>query len=368
MINRDVARTNRLFCLAPLTAALVLSIGLFAPLLAASQPRAQGAQVLTWHSFFPLDTGYRWVYTVQGPGSSHTWEVKVKGEQSAASFRSHFQLSGYFPGKDPRLVRLTILGTVLERGDDGKDYLWYEFGGRVGRTWTMDLAPGDSPTCEDGASLRIGARDEVVMVPAGQFKQVIRIDFMTKCADAGITREWFAPGVGLIRREETSIAGPVISELVYAELGEKVLPSSTYSTTLQLSSSRYVNNLMPPVDPSKLPRVSGAFIVRDRTGEPGELVFPNSCRGLQLEVRNQAGEVVLLIDTREGHGCADVVTRHDLGKEALVVPFSFKLADKDGKPLPDGAYSITAVLQNMPAAYETLRPAARALIHVTSVH
>ena len=363
MLNRDLARTNRLFCLAPLTAALVLSIGFFASLLAASQPRAQGAQVLTWHSFFPLDTGYRWVYTVQGLGSSRTWEVKVKGEQSAAPFRFHFELSGYF-GEESRLVRTTLFGTVLERGDNGKDYLWYEFGGRVGKSWVMELASGDAPTCEDGASLRIGARDEVVTVPAGQFKQVIRIDFMTKCADAGITREWFAPGVGLIRREETSIAGPVISELVYAELGEKVLPSSTYSTTLELSSSRYVNNLMPPVDPSKLPRVRGTFIVRDQTAEPGKLVFSSSCIGLQLEMRNQAGEVVLQINNTSGPLCLSVVTLVDLGKQALVVPFSFKLADKDGKPLPDGAYSITAVL----LTHGDEHPAAKALIHVTSVH
>ncbi len=368
MIDRNVTRTNRLFCLGLLTAAVIFAVGLGTPLLASSQSRAQGAQIVNWRSFFPLDTGNRWIYAVQGPiGASRTWEVKVKGERSLAPFRSYFELSGYFPPKDPRLVRVTVFGTVLERGDDGKDYLWYEFGGRVGRSWVMELAPGDSSRCEDGASLRIGARDEVVKVPAGEFKQVMRIDFMTKCADAGITREWFAPGVGLIRREETSFAGPVVSELVYAELGERVLPSSGYSTTLQLSSSGYVNNLMPPVDPAKLPRVSGAFVVRDRTGEPAELVFSRGCIGLQLEVRNQAGEVVLLVDTLQGVGCPDVITRFDLGKDALVVPFSFTLADKEGKPLPDGAYSITAILLTTQAT-NPLNPAARAVIEVKSVH
>ncbi len=361
MIDRNRARANRVFCLR--TVGLIFLVGLFTPLFAAPEPRSQGSQLVNWHSFFPLDTGYRWVYTVQGPGSSHRWEVKVKGEQSAAPFRSHFQLSGYF-GEESRLVRTTLFGTVLERGDNGKDYLWYEFGGRVGKSWVMELAPGDAPRCEDGASLRIGARDEVVTVPAGQFKQVVRIDFMTKCADAGITREWFAPGVGLIRREETSIAGPVISELVYAELGEKVLPSAVYSITLQLSSSRYVNNLMPAVDPSKLPRVSGALIVRDKTDEPGHLVFSSSCIDLKLEIRNQVGEVVLSTTALGPVGCLAVVTRVDLGKEALVVPFSFKLADKDGKPLPDGAYSLTAVL----LTHGDEHPAATAMIQVTSVH
>ncbi|RPJ51543.1 MAG: hypothetical protein EHM23_33990 [Acidobacteria bacterium] len=368
MINRDAARTNSLSFLALLTAVLILSVGVPDPLLAASQSRAQGVRMLNWHSYFPLDTGSRWVYTVHRQGfADATREVNVTGEESAAAFRSYFELSGYFGGKNPKLVRTTVFGSVVERGDDGKDYLWYDFTRRVGKSWVMELAGEDG--CEDGATLTIGARDEVLTVPAGEFKQVIRIDFITKCADAGITQEWFAPGVGLIRREESSISGPIVSELVYAELGDKIFPAAVYSTTLHLSSSRYWNAQMSIPSPAlmTLPRVSGAFIVRDTTREPGELGFPSACRDLQLEVRNQAGDVVLLVDTREGHGCADVVTRHDLGKEALVVPFSFTLADKDGKPLPDGDYSITAVLLNTPAASEALRPAARALIQVTSV-
>ncbi|MFB3903933.1 MAG: hypothetical protein ACE15E_10800 [Acidobacteriota bacterium] len=367
MSDRDFARTCRIFRLGLLAAALVFAGGAFTLLLASPQSRAHSAQALFWHSFFPLDTGNRWVYAVQGPGSaSRTWEVKVTERQAIPPFRTFFELSGYFSGKDPRLVRLSIMGRVLEIGDDGKEYLWYEFGGRVGRTWVMDLAPGNAPVCEDGALLRIGARDEVITVPAGQFKQVIRIDFMTKCSDAGITREWFAPGVGLIRREEASIAGPVVSELVYAEIAEKVFPTSAYTTALQLSSSHFVNNLMPPVDPSKLPRVRGAFVVRDRTAEPLELVFPTACRGLLLELRNEAGEVVLSINTIEGVACLAVITRVNVGKKPLVLPFSFALADKDGQPLPDGEYSLTAVLLTK-AADSPLNPAARAVIQVTSI-
>jgi len=367
MIDRDVAHTDRLFCLRLLIAALVLSIGLIAPLLASPRLESRGNQLLPWHSYFPLEPGNRWIYAVQGPGSvSRKWEVRVKGEQSVPPFRSYLELSGYFRGKDPRLVRTTIFGNVLERGDDGKDYLWYEFVGRVGKSWVMELAPGDSPTCEDGAKLTIGARDEVVTVPAGEFKQVLRIDFMTKCADAGITHEWFAPGVGLIRREESSFGGPVVSELVYAEIADKVFPASTYSTMLQLSASGYFYNLMPPVDSSKFPRVNGTFVVRDTTGAPGELVFGGCVGGLQIE-GNQAGEVVRSINTIENTVCAAVVTRIDLGKEAMVVPFSFTLADQSGKPLPDGFYSITAILLMAPAT-SPLNPAAKALIQVTSVH
>jgi len=365
MINRDAARTNSLSFLALLTAVLILSVGVLSPVLASPQARSRGAQTVDWHSYFPLDVGNRWAYTVQRQGFPlATWEVSVTGEESAAGFRSYFQLSRYFGGRKPKLVRTTVSGSVLERGDDGQDYLWYDFSRRVGKSWIMELAGLGG--CEDGATVTIGARDEVIRVPAGEFKQVIRIEFITRCADAGITQEWFAPGVGLIRREESSISGPIVSELVHAEVGGKVLPASAYSTTLQLSSPRYVNNLMPPVDLSKLPRVNGAFIVRNSTGEPLELVLPDLCSpALQLEVRNQADEVVLLTSTRpKDVGCPTAIQRLDIAKEPLVVPFSFTLADKDGKPLPDGYYTITAILYAGPPA---LRPAARALIQVTSV-
>jgi hypothetical protein len=336
-------------------------IGLFA----SSRRGTDRAQLVRLHHYFPLHTGYRWVYAIHGGLSARgTWEVNV-GDEHAGSYH---ELSGYFGRNvrtDVRMVGATLPANVVERGDNGQDYLWYEFDGRVGRSWIMRFPPGENPGCEGGATLSIGARDEVISVPAGEFKQVIRIDFITACADAGIMSEWFAPGVGLIRREESTIAGPLVSELVYAELGQTVLPEAAYSTSLILSSPRYVNNLMPPVDPSQLPRVTGVVVVRNQTDEPVELVFPSSCRGVRLDVRNQAGELVLVKSTLEGVVCAQVVERVVLTRRALVVPFSFALADEAGRPLPDGSYSLTAVLLT---GVEALQPAARAKIEVSSTH
>ncbi len=73
----------------------------------------------------------------------------------------------------------------------------------------------------------------VISVPAGEFHDVLGIDRQQMlCADAGIVSEWFAPGVSLIRRVGESIAGPVASELVKAELGSRRRPRSTYQTCL----------------------------------------------------------------------------------------------------------------------------------------
>jgi hypothetical protein len=311
-------------------------------------------------TYFPLQTGYRWVYSKAGAA---TWEVSVGERQAAAPFRAYRELSGYFG--NARVVASTLSGTVTERGSDGRDYLWYQFGALAGRSWVMQFPPGTGPSCEDGATLSIGARNEIVSVPAGTFQRVVRIDFTTPCADAGIIREWFAPGVGLIRREEITIAGPVISELVYAELGETVLPQASYGTSLILSSPRHINDLMPPVDASGFARMSGALVIRNQTAEPVEFVFPSACREVRLELRNEAGELVL---TRRfpDFPCPQVITRVVLTRRSLVVPFSFVLADESGRPLPDGPYSLTAVL--VTAAPEVLRPAVRTRIEVFSTH
>jgi hypothetical protein len=365
MMTQGIVNVNVRSRLVLLLVLLVLLVTPGALLLASPQLGADGVQFLQARNYFPLQTGHRWIYAVNGGPGTGIWEVNVGDRQATGPFRSYRELSGYF-GRGVRLVASTFSGTVLERGSDGGDYLWYQFGGQVGRSWVMRFPPGAPSSCEDGATLSIGARNQVVSVPAGEFKQVIRIDFMTPCADAGITAEWFAPGVGLIRREETTLAGPIVSELVYAELGQTALPDALYATSLLLSSPRYVNDLMPPVDPSGLPQVTGAFVVRNQTGEPAELVFPSSCRGLRLEVWNQAGELVLAKNTLEGVPCLQVITRVVLTHRSLVVPFSFLLADESGRPLPDGPYSVTAVLLTVPP--EVLRPAARAQIEVVSTH
>ena len=43
--------------------------------------------------------------------------------------------------------------------------------------------------------------------------------------DAGITDEWFARGVGLVKRSTTSIAGPRTSSLIHA-----IVAGRTYGT------------------------------------------------------------------------------------------------------------------------------------------
>jgi hypothetical protein len=309
------------------------------------------------------------VYQAAGAiGEPRTWEVRVLDRPlpiASLAGRIYLPLVGYF-ASGQREVRSDPFSNVFERSGDARDHLWYLLGAPVGTSWTLSLAAPEL-SCLAGSRLTIGARDEVVTVPAGEFHNVVRVDYSgSLCADAGITAEWFAPGVGLVRRAETTIAGPLVSDLVTAELGQVVWPRAAYEVTLQLGSPTYTNNLMPPVGPDALPRVRGALVVRNRSDLPVELVF-SGCRSVTLELRDQTGSLVLETRADDGGCCAcDNLVTVTLVRDALVLPFSFTLADPAGAPLPDGRYGLTAALDTLGG--ESLRPSARAGITVQSVY
>ena len=323
-----------------------------------------GAQTL-----FPLREGSTWTYARKGLAETSEWTAAVTAKVSAPRVHPYFTLEGYFEGM-PHAVRSDPFGSVTERSEGFRDHLWYLLGAPEGTTWTLQLAPSpqESPVadCISGARVTLAARGETMSVPAGDFERVVRVDWMSACADAGIASEWFAPGVGLIRRDELSIAGIVTSELVRAELGGVSLPRVGYVTTLSLDRPLYTNNLMPPVGPGALPTVTGSLVVQERTDAPLVLAF-SGCKSVSVAVVNEAGGTVLTARADDG-GCCECRTliEWDFARWPLVVPFAFKLAGEGGQPLPDGRYAISATLDTRDA--EPLRPAARATIEITSTH
>lgn len=349
---------------------LLAAVAVAVPATAADQPVTTRIRPeLSARAYFPLQPGFRWVYEVVGAiGARRTWQVEVLDRPAPMPLmpgHAYLPLVGYFDS-GPRNVRSDPFGNVFERSGDTRDHLWYLLGTPVGTSWELSTAPPEL-SCLAGVRLTIGARDEVVTVPAGEFRDVVRVDYSgSQCADAGITTEWFAPGVGLVRRAETTIAGPLVSNLVLAELGQTVWPRAAYETSLHLASPRYVNNLMPPVGPEALPHVQGAVVVRNRSDQPVELVF-GGCRSVTVEVRDQAGTTVRQHRADDGGCCScDNLVTVVLVRDALIFPFSFTLAGAGESPLSDGFYSLTATLDTVGS--EALRPSARAKIEVQSVY
>jgi hypothetical protein len=320
--------------------------------------------------YFPLRDGYHWVYQKSGPTGTSTWQVSVAeptGNQARPGFHA---LSGYFQGP-ARLVHSDIGGRVTEADFFGQgEYLWYQLGAMPGTTWELQWAP--SPVmmpivgCIPGSKLQLVARDETVTVPAGEFHGVVHVEFHPPCTDAGITEEWFAPGVGLVRRIETTVAGPVTSELVEADLGPVVLPLAPYATTLSLTTPRYINDFMSPVDLGPLLVVRGSFTVRNSTDTPLDLTFP-SCASATIRVENGDGKTVLTAHADDGGCCTcDGLRTVTLQRSALVLRFEFRLISDQGAQLPDGRYGVVVTLDTVDAP--PLRPSARAVIEVASTY
>jgi hypothetical protein len=352
----------------PLLAALAIVAGTLSSGAAVSQPRVRPA--LGPASYFPLNPGDHWLYERRGPaGQSSTWGVTV-GAGAPDAHAAYVTLSGYFPGA-PRQVRVGPGQRVVELDfHGGPDALWYLLGATPGTRWRLTLADlptlGPVPACISGSKLQLADRSEIVRVPAGTFRNVVRIDVGPPCADAGITGEWFAPGVGLVRREETSIAGPVISELVSATVAGRAFPAAGYETSLGLERPLLFNDLMPPVDDDSLPVVRGVFTVTNRTDIPVELVFAG-CRSVALTVSDFAGTPIVAATADDGGCCTcDSVVRLVLVRDSFSLPFSFRLATENGEPLPDGRYCVSAVLQTTDP--DALRPSAAARIEMQTVY
>jgi len=345
----------------------LVSVAAFLP----TQAGAQGhlRTVIGAGSYFPLRVGNTWTYQRSGVGGTSEWTAEVAEKQTPPRALPYHMLSGYFAGP-VHAVRSDPFGTVTERSSGYRDFLWYLLGAPVGTIWSIQLPPSPVanplPDCISGAKLTLAARSETVQVPAGEFTHVVRVDWTSACVDAGITSEWFAPGIGLIRRQETSIAGPVTSELLRADLGGVVLPRAGYVTSLSLDRPSYVNNLMPPIGPESLPTVAGSFTVNNRSDAAMALAF-SGCKSVSLAVLSEAGDVMLIARGDDGGCCAcRNLVEWDFSHGPLSIPFSVKLATGKGEPLPDGSYVVSATLETRDA--EPLRAAARARIDVTSTH
>ncbi len=355
-------RKNRLLILAAaLLAALALSF-------AAAPAQTRLASSTDVVSYFPLKVGNIWVYERASGLDRQQWRAAVTDRVAARNGVTYFSLAGYFG--PARLVRSSLRGTVSEHNPDGReDNLWYLLGAPVGTAWVLELEPlptlGPMADCISGSKAVVASRSEVVRVPAGEFRGVVRVDYRSPCADAGLVSEYFAPNVGLVRRVENSFAGPVTSSLVRAQLGDREVSHLPYSSTLSLDSPVYVNNLMPIVGPDSLPTVRAVYELRNRTDVPVELVF-SGCKSVTFEVLDGAGEVVARASGSDGGCClCDNVFRFTLANDALTIPASFKLATPEGRPLPDGEYAVRATLDSLETRQ---RPSAKVTIRVKSIY
>lgn len=312
-------------------------------------------------SQFPLQVGNEWVY---GPTTvfpyAYRMRVEVPDRVTESNGQSYFVLRGYLGQPEffpDRLVATRRDGVVSEFNPDGtEENLWYLLNAPVGTTWTFHLEPlpPDDPLddCRDGTTARIGSRTEVVEVPAGRFSDVVRVDFLGGgCYDAGVLGEFFAPGVGLIRRVENSFYGPETVDLLWAKVGGEVLPRLPYTTALSLDRAVYLQDPVATA-PSAAPTLTALFTLRNATAHPLSFTF-DGCKSATVSLTNEVGEVVLVSRATDGGGCCGCAPQFvfRLVNDTLVLGASIRLVTHDNHPLPLGRYTAVATLEDLgPAA------------------
>lgn len=164
--------------------------------------------------YFPVARGNTWVYR-DAAGAEQT--IDIDSTRAVSGVRN-YRLRG-FNGAS-HWIRQTTTGRVYA----GTTRLWYRFDGAVGTTWTFAVA-GSSIPGSNGARVQVVSRDESLTVPAGTFSTVHLRWRASGVADAGVTDEWFARGVGLVKRTEQSFAGPRSRVLVRATISGAAIPS-----------------------------------------------------------------------------------------------------------------------------------------------
>ena len=232
--------------------------------------------------YFPLQVGNWWEYEVIRHGTVvNRYRVEVLRRVYSYHYFSFYAVAKYFPNIPPaeRLLCRTYANTVLEWPLDQRcPNLLYRLGASAGSTWTFVLDGGEP--CYSPLSATIGSRSEKVSVPAGDFGRCIWIVYGHACSDAGLEAEWFAPGVGLVKRVETTFAGPVETVLTQACVNGEIIPGlhlpDGFGVLVKSDAPSYVNNLMPPG--RILPVLTATLVVFNYGEIPATFGFSSSQR------------------------------------------------------------------------------------------
>ena len=296
--------------------------------------------------YFPLQVGNYWKYEKRW-GSNVLEEYKVEVLRRAYSYHyfTFYWLAGYFPHTPPeqRLVCRTYSNNVFEWSRNSYWLnLWYKLGSAVGTRWRFVLEGGNP--CNSPLLATLASRTETVTVPAGTFANCVKVVYSEHgCADAGMTAEWFAPGVGLVKREDTSIAGPMETVLVEARVDGHIHPRDRLLAGLGVivksDAPVYTNNLMPPV--VALPVLEAGLVVFNFGEHPVTFHFTSSQR-FDFVIRNSDGKE--MYRWSDGRGFLTVMGSETLNNDMLKYNVRIPLDLGNLEHYPDGLYTLEGIL------------------------
>jgi hypothetical protein len=212
------------------------------------------------------------------------------------------------------------------------------------RPWVAFATPegGSFETALDPCNSRgvVQAVNAKVTVPAGEFLRAFEVRYpAANCADAGLDSEVYAPWIGLVRRSGITLAGPRSFDLIYARIGGvTVLSGPELAFSLTADRSVYTAGRQPAI-------LTARITLRHSQPEPVEIVH-GSGQTYDLAIRNQAGDTVYTWSADKVFPAIYRVERYPAGEKNWVE--TIRLADKDGKPMAPGKYTLEAWLTSLP--------------------
>ena len=234
----------------------LLTIG--PPLLPAAEP-----------IYFPLQTGSFWVYRAGGVDVRTvevTGAVQAQGQEYArVRFFGHEVLLRYSPD-----------GTLLEWDpNERREKTWVRFGAAERESFASEMGPCNR------APARIESKSAQYKVPAGEFPDVLEISMQTSCADAGLTRVGFLPYLGIVRAVQTTIAGPMTYDLIYAHVGVTELTAAgNIEFRLTLDALVYTR-----------PELLARLTLKNQSEAPVILNFPSG-QTYEFLIKNERGDII----------------------------------------------------------------------------
>ena len=215
-----------------------------------------------------------------------------------------------------------------------------DFNAAVGSRTHIDVNP-----CNIG-DVVIGAKNQQVNTPAGNFFDVVRLDLETSCADAGVTNMWFAKDVGPIQWAESNFAGRIMYQITKGHISGETYPKAT-GIVLQSKfpdPTLWINRMPPIPVPPPIVTTNVAMTIENRSQETLTYNF-GSAHQFDIYVINEKGEVVSKWSRDRLFIQIPTIIEIKPG-ENFRVGGDVELAYENGEPLQEGNYKLRIFLTN----------------------